>query len=175
MARAPAREADAAWGEGMSTRIKFADLEYRDGPTMNPRNTRQLRRLIEVPRARWLWGKKFIVAPRLVSEVFGNGRRLMEISPLMYRPHFFVVRIDDSWAKSNRDHSGARPVRHWLDDVYGAIVDEFVEWPWAGKYGLRWSDDDSDRSSRIDMSEGCEFFETGWPRLRRRFRKAVTT
>lgn len=144
-------------------------IEWRDSPTMRPRNTRQLRPLIERRTCTSLWGQRRYVTPALVSEVFGDGRKLLALSPIMYRPNYFVVRIDSSWSISNWDRQNPMTPGDWLDRVYESIEDELVEWPWAKSYGLRWSEDErGERSSRIDFSDGCECWEMSWPRLRRR-------
>ncbi len=140
---------------------------------MNPRNTNQLRRLIENRQAVHHWGRPHIVTPRLVSHVWGDGRKLLALYPMMMRPNHFVVRLDSSWSTSNWDRDAKVGPHEWLDGfrgtpgVYDVIEDEFVEWPWARMYGLRWADRGEERSSRVDWNDGCTWSEMSWPRLRR--------
>jgi hypothetical protein len=143
-------------------------IEWRDSPTMNPRNTRQLRALIERRTLTFLWGQRRFVTPRLVSEVFGNGRLLLGLRPIMFRPYYFVVRIDSGWSISNWDQENPMTPSEWLDEIYDSIECEFVEWPWARVYGLHWTELEGDENdSRIHFSDGCEWWEMMWPRLRR--------
>jgi hypothetical protein len=152
-------------------RIRYRDLEWQDDPPFDPFNTKRLRRLIEVRQAAYLWGKRYIVTPRLVDRVFGNGRLLLGLSPIMFRPERFVVRVDDRWSISNWDRNNEMTPSEWIDAVYDSIEEEYVEWPWSRRFGLRWSDDDYDeRKSNIDFSDGCVWWEMRWPRLRLRKR-----
>lgn len=45
------------------------------------------------------WGRMHWISPRLVREVFGDGRTLLEIQPLNTRPDFYVIRVDSSVGK----------------------------------------------------------------------------
>ncbi len=149
-------------------------LEYMRTPTMHPRCTKALRRLIERRTVEYLWGQRRIVIPRLCSKIFGNGRKLLALSPIMYRPNYFVVRIDSNWSTSNWETDESKmPPSEWLDRVYDEIEAEFPEWPWARQYGLRRTEDDSDdRSSRTDWSDGSTWSEAFWPRLKRSKKRA---
>ena len=142
-------------------------IEWVDRPTMKPRNTRQLRVLIERRTLEYLWGQRHWVVPRLVSEVFGDGRKLIRLYPIMYRPYHFVVRIDSGWSLNNWDN-GELLIDH-LDDIEISIEEEFIDWPWARQYGLKWSDDDeAENSSRIDWDGGSSWSEINWPRIKRK-------
>jgi hypothetical protein len=144
-------------------------IEWRDAPTMNPKNTRQLRALIERRTLTHLWGARHFVVPRLVTDIFGDGRLLLGLSPIRFRPNYFVVRIDSGWSISNWDQQNPMPPGEWLDRVYDSIQDEFGEWPWAKAYGLRWTEEEGDENdSRIQFRDGCEWWDMGWPRIRRR-------
>lgn len=140
-------------------------LEWSKHPTMNPRNTNQLRPLIERWQIATLWTQRHRIMPRLVTEVFGDGRRLLKLFPIMYRPNHFVVRMD---SKISIDYGD-----DWLHEIYNAIEEEFVEWPWAKAYGLKWHEDDGDENdSRISFRDGSCWSEMYWPRLKQR--KAVS-
>lgn len=144
--------------------MRTADLEFSDHPTMNPRNTNQLRPLIERWQAAHLWGQPHRIKPRLVTHVLGDGRRLLALYPILYRPNHFVVRMD---SKVNITYAD-----DWLDEIYDAIEEEFYEWPWARSYGLRWHKDDSaENDSRVSFSDGSSWEEIQWPRMKRRATK----
>lgn len=122
--------------------------------------------VIERRTCMYHWGKRHFVVPRLVNKVFGDGAVLLRLYPIMMRPHHFVVRIGSDYATSNWDRESRVPTDQWLDDVYDAIEEQFVEWPWAKQYGLRWpmgDDAEGERSSRIDWSEGSCRGVMDWP------------
>jgi len=79
----------------------------------------------------------------------------------MYRPNYFVVRIDSKWGLGWRDENGPDI---WLDDVYESIESDIPEWPWAEKYGLKFDEDgNGDCSSRTSFNEGSEWGPQPWP------------
>jgi hypothetical protein len=83
---------------------------------------------IEVPTRRYLWvpedAQTFV--PRVCSHVFGDGRALLELSPMFHRPLFYVVRIDSAWADDSDDAPrGAVSLREHLDEIYGSIEEDF--------------------------------------------------
>lgn len=95
------------------------------------------------------WTKKSIVTPALVERVFGDGRKIILLSPINFRPERFVVRVDSQCNLDGDDFCGL------VDDVVSAIEDEYVEFPWARKFGFRYSEDPTtDCNSRIDLYDG---------------------
>lgn len=127
---------------------------------MNPHNTNQLRALVERWQVVEHWAQRCRIKPRLVTRVFGDGRRLLRLYPIMFRPNHFVVRVD---SKLDDGHA-----HDWLDEIYEAIEEEFYEWPWARQYGLKWHEDDSaDCDSRLSWDDGSSWEEMKWPRLKR--------
>ena len=90
-----------------------------------PPTTEQLRAIIEVEQDVTMWGQPHRVTPRLVSEVFGDGRLLLEIIPLATRPNFYVVRVDSSWGWNEGGRNNDAPIRDHLDEIYDAIEDEY--------------------------------------------------
>ncbi len=137
-------------------------LEWQDNPTMNPRNTKQLSALIERRhRVDW-WGRRQIITPQLVTRVFGNGRKLLQLFPMMFRPNHFVVRVDSSLDTHDMDFD-------LLGEIYEEIEEEFVEWPWASAYGFKWHEDEgADCDSRIKWEDGSTWNEMKWPRIKRK-------
>lgn len=85
--------------------------------------TDELRTKIERRHAARLWGQKHFVTPRLVTQVFGDGKKIIWLSGINTRPAYWVVRIDSKWSTSNWD-SSPNP-SDWLEDVYQAIEEEF--------------------------------------------------
>lgn len=105
---------------------------------------KRLRMAIEKPTPVQFWGEDYVIVPRLVSRVFGNGRRLIHITPLNTRPNYYVVRVDSRWV--NLDGDG---FRDFIEEVYEAIEDEFgavdydddESYPWPafdGDVGVCW-------------------------------------
>lgn len=76
---------------------------YFDDERCELRATRRLRRRIERPEEHGLWGQRVTVTPQLVGEVFGDGRKLLCVSPIMFRPHHFVVRVGSGVDASDMD------------------------------------------------------------------------
>lgn len=131
-----------------------------------PARMRQLRALIERRTGIVHWGKQNFVVPRLVSRVFGDGRKLIALFPIMFRPNHFVVRIDSAWSLSNHANEDEHPPSEWLDQLYEEIEAEFLFWPWARAYGLLESRDlGEERSARTDFSAGSSWSELGWPKV----------
>lgn len=87
-----------------------------EGLSAPPIDEVELRELVERPCKGHLWGQEHDIFPRVIGKVFGDGRCLINVSPLMTRPNYFVVRVD-----SAEDFE----VRDILDDVADAAEDEF--------------------------------------------------
>jgi len=83
----------------------------------------EFRARIEQPHGRRMYGQWYEVHPRLVSEKFGDGRKLIGLAPIMTRPQYYVVRIDSRWTIDNRK-PGPCLYDH-LDEIYEAIEDEY--------------------------------------------------
>jgi len=82
-------------------------------------------------RKRTLWTQPYMVAPALVKAKFGNGKRLIALLPILHRPRYYLVWIDDQWDLENGDD--------WLDQldtIWQAIGDEFGSRPPGGHEAL---------------------------------------
>lgn len=123
---------------------------------LSHRNTTQrLRAAIERRCKVRHWGSDYTVTPRLVSEVFGDGRQLIWLQPLNTRPNYYVVRIDSAWNRSNLAQEGDVLCDH-LDEIYDAIDDEYGR---AHK-----ADEDECRDfPALDLDAGCAWGEQEWP------------
>ena len=83
---------------------------------------------IEVPTRRYLWVPEDaqVFVPRVCSRVFGDGRALIELAPMLHRPLFYVVRIDSAWDCD--DHNaplGAVELRDEIEEIYQALEYDF--------------------------------------------------
>lgn len=120
------------------------------------RRTARLRKVIERRQRTSLWGKTYYRTPRLVTEVFGDGRQLIWLTPLATRPNWYIVRIDSRWQLSNHATEGELFHDH-KDEVYDSIEAEYGE-----------SDDDYGGERRewpaLNLSCGCGWGEEDWPR-----------
>jgi len=105
---------------------------------------------IEKPHLRKLWGSDREVHPKLVTEVFGDGKLLVGITPTNTRPEYYVVRVDSKFAGRLDDTD----FRDLLDEVYDSIFDQFGN---ADEDG----DGDGDEGGwpELDLSVGSSWFE----------------
>ena len=93
--------------------------------------TRKLRKVIERPQVRHLWGQPSKVTPRLITRIFGDGKCLLGVQPLDTRPNYFVVRVDSSTKDPRDDFPGAdwprigRPELSLLDQIMDAAEEEY--------------------------------------------------
>lgn len=89
-------------------------------------DTALLRSIIERRHKVKFWGSPHMITPRLITEVFGDGKKLISIEPTDWRPNYYVVRVDSSWSTSNWEHDDEKvEPREWLDKVLDAIGDQF--------------------------------------------------
>ncbi len=86
-----------------------------------------LRSRIERRRAARLWGQKHFITPRLLTMIFGDGKKVIWLSSINVRPAYWVVRIDSSWCIENCWHpkDELKEPSEWLENVYQAIEEEF--------------------------------------------------
>jgi len=87
----------------------------------------RLRAKIERKQGARLWGQRRFITPRLLTKVFGDGKKAIWLSSINIRPAYWVVRIDSSWCIENCWHpkKDVKEPRDWLEDVYQAIEEEF--------------------------------------------------
>jgi len=90
---------------------------------MARRLTKAEREFLTKAHYRRLWGQKHLVRPALVTEVFGDGKKLVCLTPTAHRPNYYVVQVDSSWELDNFA-SGENFCDH-LDDIYDAIEEQF--------------------------------------------------
>ncbi len=71
------------------------------------------------------WGGDYMVTPRLLDHVEGNGLLVIYFTPLATRPNWYVLRIDSKWGDLDDDD--------WydhLDQVYEDLEDQFGQASW---------------------------------------------
>ncbi len=83
----------------------------------------RLRARVERRQSAYLWDQKYFVTPRLVDQVFGDGKKIIHLAGINTRPAYWVVRIDSQWSTSNYDPSPC--LRDWLEEIYQAIEGQF--------------------------------------------------
>lgn len=79
---------------------------------------RTLRELLKPQHTEW-WGSTYDFTPALLDKVYGDGKRLLMLFPIMERPRYWVVRIDSKWHTDGDLHEEV------LDDIYDQIDDQF--------------------------------------------------
>ena len=100
-------------------------------------------------RKRFLWGQPHMVRPALVRERFGNGKRLIVLWPIMHRPCYYLVWVDDRWCL---DNWGKPPLLcDELGEVYSGIEDEFGRRDPEDAGPYHWPD--------ADLDDGCAWCE----------------
>lgn len=107
----------------------------------------------------YLWGQPSSVKPVILRTVFGDGGQLIGLAPIMLRPRYYLVRIDNRWHTSNfaRCPEELRLCEH-LDEIYEAIEDEF------GRAEEEWEHDNGRTYRRrnpwpaADISDGCAWW-----------------
>lgn len=107
--------------------------------------TKRFRPPCLLPRQRrTLWTKPYWVQPALVKRRFGNGKKLLALTPIMHRPNYYLVWIDDRWDLHNGDE--------WLDvldQIWEAIGEEFCS---------RSEDSDDYQWPEEDSAGGCAWW-----------------
>lgn len=79
---------------------------------------RQLRKAVERKQAVHFWGRKYFITPRLVDQVFGDGKQLIYFASMDHRPNYYVVRVDSGTDVEHDFHEET-------DAIEDAIVDQF--------------------------------------------------
>lgn len=76
-----------------------------------------LRKHIEGQFETEFWSQKCTCDPKLIDQVFGDGKRLIYYTPLMTRPNYYIIRVGSDW---NEDVYMDR-----LEEVLEAIEADF--------------------------------------------------
>jgi hypothetical protein len=83
----------------------------------------QLRASVEVEEEVGFWGSIYNVTPRLLSEVYGDGRQLVAFETFDTRPYYYVVMADSGWDLSNYSQ-GEVFVDH-VGETLNALAEQF--------------------------------------------------
>lgn len=82
------------------------------------REMETLRHRVEIRKKTRFWGQEHFIIPRLIFEVFGDGKKLMWLEGINTRPSYWVARVDSSWTPGGHN-------RDWIEDIYQAIESQF--------------------------------------------------
>lgn len=64
------------------------------------------------------WGKFYLFIPALLDKVYGDGKQLVQLFPIMERPRYWVVRVDSKCVEDD-------DLFEILDDIYEQIDEQF--------------------------------------------------
>lgn len=124
----------------------------------------KLRQQIEHPRVGILWGSRTRFTPRLLDTIWGDGRRLFAVYPIMLRPRYIVARVDSSVETLVDEDVNGDCI---IDAIYEAAEDQFYR---CNCRACR--PDDEDAAGRcdgfpynIDWSDGSSWGGLCWPDL----------
>lgn len=88
--------------------------------------TKSLCRLVEQPQEVEFWGQKYTITPRLLTRRFGDGKKLIHVTPLNTRPDYYVVCVGSRWQTDNCADPDVGPLLcDRIDDILDAIEDQF--------------------------------------------------
>ena len=131
----------------------------------------KLRAQIERLRYGTLWGRRSRFTPRLLDKVWGDGRRLFAVFPIMLRPRYIVARVDSSidtlvdmiGSGDAADRDGDDCM---IDEIYEAAVDQW----WCYCKRCRPNEEEPDAKCagfphNIDWSDGSSWGGCYWPDL----------
>lgn len=76
-----------------------------------------LRNLLKRQRTEF-WGATTEFKPALLDKVYGDGKQLVQLFPIMERPRYWVVRVDSRCTNSDAFFE-------ILDDIYEQIDEQF--------------------------------------------------
>jgi hypothetical protein len=118
--------------------------------------TEELRAKIEQPIAMLHWGQERVCTPRLVDEVFGDGKVLLRLYPLNTRPNHYFVRVDTTWDEEMiGEELNPMYMHEVMDSVCEAIEEQFGSalCGWCGgRYGC----------NKGSVCEGCADSTEEW-------------
>lgn len=97
------------------------------GVTMPARRQRELRQRFCQRQASYLWGDKRIITPVLIPVIWGDGRKIIALRPIVTRQSHYVIAGDSSWTISDRHGQYATFREHLKDGIYDEIEELFGE------------------------------------------------
>lgn len=94
------------------------------------------------------WGQTHWVTPRLCELAWGDGRKVIGVTPIDTRPNYYLVRVD---SKTELDPDEGPSFRDILDDVLDALEDQYGPSHDEDGESLPWP--------AADMSNGVSWWE----------------
>lgn len=91
----------------------------------------ELKARVERRHRTTFWARTYVIKPRLIDAVLGDGKKLLSVVPLNTRPNYYVIRVDSNWSTSNWDDG--ETVGQHIEEILEAIEEQF---------GRAWYDDD---------------------------------
>jgi hypothetical protein len=108
-----------------------------------------------------LWGQDYIITPRLVDWIHGDGLQVIWFEPMDTRPNYYVARID---SKICVDNCGKPPV--FCDEVYDDLCMKIED-----QYGRSWERWEADNGRTYERNRGWPAISVGdggsWGKLTR--------
>lgn len=122
------------------------------------------------------WGSNYVITPRLVNWIHGDGLKVMRFQPLNTRPDYYVLRIDSKMeTDSDEFHDLLDTIKEEIEDQFGRARDEYrhdngrtyvKHWPWPAlndDSGCAWDeiatlkrpDTRQERRVRIDLKRAA--------------------
>jgi hypothetical protein len=101
---------------------------------MTQRTRKALREELRRHKTRF-WGRNYVITPRLVEWIHGDGLQVIYLMPLNTRPNYYVCQIDSKVSLYNSDESSFADLV--LDDLCEKIEEEFgpTEYEWQADNG----------------------------------------
>lgn len=121
--------------------------------TTKRRRSKRCARLPGSPLAKFIrarkvsfWGHDYMVTPRLLDYVEGDGLLVIHLTALDTRPDYYVLRVDSKWGDLDDD-----AWHDHLDEIWDDLEDQFGQ--------ASWQDDDDewqhDDFPAVSDSSGC--------------------
>lgn len=101
------------------------------------------------------WGQTYVIRPRLVNWIHGDGLQLIALQPLATRPDRYLARIDSKIDLSNQSKSEVCFGEQVLESLYDHIEEQFGRAYWEDDNGRERHDD----FPALNDSCGCSWWQ----------------
>jgi hypothetical protein len=83
------------------------------------------------PRTEKFWGNRYEnFHPEKLSRTFGDGQRLMYLTPLNTRPYYFIAKVDSKYPSTeDEEHDFIEKLLDALEEEFGVADEENREFP----------------------------------------------
>lgn len=99
-------------------------LELTQAP-MSQRRQRELIQRFCQRQASYMWGERRMITPVLLPIVWGDGRKLIALRPIVTRQSHYVIAGDSRWTISDRHGRYATFREHLKNGIYDEIEDRW--------------------------------------------------